>query len=162
MSLIYVGFCVMKCAFIAMFVSVCEIVNFFFFWSEFFPLIYNWKHSFHIQFTWCDFSSSSFPSTKTPAHLGSSTWLFPVTCNSSTSLAFFNLGLAIFTCAQPSPISLPQLGHSALSLWEVEINGHPGHGFGRPAPMYCVCIQNAWVTFTFFISCTKTSTEVPS
>lgn len=31
MSPIYVGFCVMKCAFIAMFASVCKIVNFLFF-----------------------------------------------------------------------------------------------------------------------------------
>ena len=37
MSPIYVGFCVMKCAFIAMFVSVYKIVNFFFFLVRIFP-----------------------------------------------------------------------------------------------------------------------------
>lgn len=39
MSPIYVGFCVMKCAFIAMFASVCKIVNFLFFFGQ------NFSHS---------------------------------------------------------------------------------------------------------------------
>lgn len=119
MSPIYAGFCVMKCAFIAMFVSVCKIVNFFFFWSEFFPLICNWKHSFYIQYTRCDFSSSSFPSTKTPAHLGSSMWLFPVACNSSTSSAFFNLGIGNLHLRSAQP----ELSPSARSQHSKPLGG---------------------------------------
>ena len=50
MSPIYVGFCVMKCAFIAMFVSVYKIVNFFFFGQ-------NFSHSYATESTHFIFSS---------------------------------------------------------------------------------------------------------
>lgn len=42
----------------------------------------------------------------------------------------------------PAQTSLSQIGHTALNLWKVEINGHPSHGLVRPAPRYCVYIQS--------------------
>ena len=143
MSTLYIGFCVMKCAFIAMFVSVCKTVNPFFSWSDFFPLVCNQEHWFYIQFTLCDFSSSfQHKDQCTEAHKGSSVWLSAF-CNPQ----FVNfIGLLqpgdwqSSPALSPAQTSLSQLGHSALNLWKVEINGHPNHGLFRPAPRYCVYI----------------------
>lgn len=64
MSTIYIGFCVKNCAFVAMFIRVSKNVNLFFvfFLNQILPPPLGYReHWSYVQFTFCDFSSSSFP-----------------------------------------------------------------------------------------------------
>lgn len=142
MSTIYIGFCVLECAFVATFVRVCKKVNhfffFFFFKSDFPPLIGYWEHWSYTQVTLCDFSSSFFPRRNTTSYTvahqevgyGS---LFQFV-NFTLSLVFSKPGTGHLQLPSPrrshlarSPCSKP------LGGGEVDIKVCLGCGFCRPA-----------------------------